>query len=622
MLKSSQTSSEGREPTAVPGLFEFEGFVLDPLQRVLRTKSDGKPVRMGTRAFEALLMLAEYAGEVVEKAKLMQRLWPRVVVEENNLTQTIYELRQAFGGASEKRRLIVTEPNRGYRLATDVTRVARLPQKADSDQLTSMAVLPLANLTGDPGKDYLGDGMAEELIIALSRLSGLRVAARTSTFAYKGRLVDARQIAADLGVKALLEGSVRISGDRIRISVQLNYAADGFTVWSESYERRLADLFQLQDELSTAIVRALQSKLNLKSNVPMPIAAATPAKNVEAYHLYLQGRSLLDRPTQDNVSHALTFFGGAAAHDSSFARAYFGMAEAHIILGHSLADIDRPAQQALELDPTLALAQGVQALLAQCRGQWKEGYLWSNASVESDGGDSHVRIHRAQLLAHVGHLGSALQEGEVAYRGAPASAIVVAIYAWINNAAGRSAEARKYGSIATGLGFPVTQWPLPYVFAGCAFRAGLRDEALSHLITHEDFHREADPTERADFVRIMDSWRRGAGLAASSLAPTSMTTSTGNIFAGYWRFGTCCAFAIAGDQDRAYRHANECLKQLPQDCGISPLALVELWTPEMSEFRRDSRFQKLVEHIGLMEFYEEFGPPDGGRLEHGKLWFP
>jgi TolB-like protein len=606
-------------PVEMPCIYEFDGFQLDPIQRVLRARADGRPVHLTARAFDALCLLVERPNELIDKATLIKALWPHVVVEENNLTQTIHALRQALGEKPGENRFIVTVSGRGYRFSVEVTRRPRSRPTATTASQTSIAVLPFANLTGDVSKDYWGDGMAEELIIALSKVPGLKVPARTSTFAYKGRNVDARQIATDLGVTAVLEGSVRSAGDRIRISAQLNDATDGFNLWSESYERRLVDLFQLQDELSGAIVYALQSKLHLKGLVPAISTATFPARNVEAYQLYLQGRSLLDRPSPDNVGRALTFFAGAAAHDNSFARAYFGIAEAHIILGHSLADIDKAAQQALELDPTLAPAQGVHALLAQCRGNWKEAYLCSRASVESDASDSHIRIHHAQLQAHVGHLRSALNEGARAYKLAPASAMVVAIYAWINNAAGCDVDALKYGSIAIDLGFPSHQWPLPHVFAGAAFRAGRREEALSHLIAHEEFCRAADSTDRAFYVHLMESWGKDGTPLAGAIPPPVVANSANNIFAGYWRFGSGCAYATAGDLDQAYVLANHCLDQLPQGVGVSPLALVELWTPQMAGFRRDPRFQRLVEHIGLMEYYEEFGPPDDCDLTNGKL---
>jgi TolB-like protein len=167
---------------------------------------------------------------------------------------------------------------------------------------SSIAVMPFSNLTGDASKDYLGDGMAEELINTLTMVPELKVPARTSTFAYKGRNADARQIAKDLGVGTILEGSVRSAGDRIRITAQLINATDGIHIWSQTYDRKFTDLFKLQDDLAVAIAKAL--KLQLAGGSPESIVQAPPTKDVVAYQLYLQGNSLLGRMSPENALRA------------------------------------------------------------------------------------------------------------------------------------------------------------------------------------------------------------------------------------------------------------------------------------------------------------------------------
>ena len=155
-------------------------------------------------------------------------------------------------------------------------------------------MLPFANLTGDPGKEYFSDGMAEELIHTLAHLPGLRVPARTSSFAYKGRNIDVRQIARDLQVAAVLEGSVRSAGKRIRVTAQLIDAESGYHIWSQNYDRKFEDLFELQDALATEIVRALRSHLG--SDLSGALPHVPPTRDIDAYHLYLRSLELADNP--------------------------------------------------------------------------------------------------------------------------------------------------------------------------------------------------------------------------------------------------------------------------------------------------------------------------------------
>jgi TolB-like protein/DNA-binding winged helix-turn-helix (wHTH) protein len=375
--------------------YEFEGFVLDPAQRVLRSLADGQTVRLSARAFDALHMLVERHGQLVDKETLIKALWPKVVVEENNLTQVIHALRQSLGEKPGEHRFIATAPGRGYQFVAAVKEVSRAPatsgpvptgssndvtdrvaielagtEKAhaggsssrwsllrlsalslalllaasawwvlqrngaasttSAQQSAAVAVLPFVNLTGDPTREYLGDGMAEELINTLAKVPGLKVPARTSSFSYKGRNVDARQIAKELGVGMIVEGSVRSAGDQIRITAQLINAEDGLHLWSETYDERFTDIFSLQDKLAKAIATALHA--NLSSDGVATIASKPPTQDIEAYRLYLQGTALLERPTLPNVERALDFFQRAITRDAQFARAYEGSARGYVFL--------------------------------------------------------------------------------------------------------------------------------------------------------------------------------------------------------------------------------------------------------------------------------------------------
>ena len=202
---------EGRLPD---GVYEFGDFRLLAAQRRLTARSDGRQIELTQKAFEALLYLVQRPGEPLDKAALMAAVWPSVVVEENNLNQVISALRRALGDGGTGKRFILTIPGRGYQFVAPVLRVpnetaAAPAAKPAAATRKSVAVLPFVNLTGDPAKEYFGDGMAEELIHILARIPGLKVPSRTSSFSYKGRNVDVREIARDLDVTVVLEGSVR-----------------------------------------------------------------------------------------------------------------------------------------------------------------------------------------------------------------------------------------------------------------------------------------------------------------------------------------------------------------------------------------------------------------------------
>lgn len=197
-----------------------------------------------------------------------------------------------------------------------------------SGQTPSIAILPFVNVSADPENEYFCDGLAEELINSLMKLDKLRVAARTSTFAFKGRESDVRYIGQNLNVQTVLEGSVRKSGDRLRITAQLIDVADGYQVWSERYDRELADVFEIQDDIALAIVDAL--KVKLLSN-EKAILRKRYTDNVEAYQLYLKGR-LWNRRTADGFKSAIGYFQKAIELDNGYAIAHAGLADYYTVL--------------------------------------------------------------------------------------------------------------------------------------------------------------------------------------------------------------------------------------------------------------------------------------------------
>jgi len=236
-------------------LHSFGPFVLDPGRALTR---EGKPVPLGQRALAILEALAEASGGVVTKAELMERAWPGVTVEEGNITVQVAALRKELGDD-----WIVTVPRVGYRLASAYATAAAHAVTAEPPERgrPSLVVLPFVNLSGDPTKEYFADGIVEDLITALSRFKSFSVIARNSSFVYKNRAVDARQIAEALGVRYLLEGSVRLAGIHVRVTVQLVDADTRTHQWARSFDGELSQIFEFQDHITESVVGLVEPQI-------------------------------------------------------------------------------------------------------------------------------------------------------------------------------------------------------------------------------------------------------------------------------------------------------------------------------------------------------------------------
>jgi serine/threonine-protein kinase len=247
-----------------------------------------------------------------------------------------------------------------HEVRTNLTRQLEMRDVTSSvEDEPSVAVLPFVNMSGDPEQEYFSDGLAEELINALTKLEGLRVAARTSSFHFKGRTEDIRQIGKALSVNILLEGSVRKAGNHIRVTAQLANVADGYHLWSERYDRQMEDIFSLQDEITREIVRELRVKLISDDRQPL---VDRPTTSTEAYELYLKGRQGVYDFTAGGFNRAIEYFKQAVAADPAYALAYAGMAFAYLNRGNFglapprevMPKAKEAAQKALQLDEEIA----------------------------------------------------------------------------------------------------------------------------------------------------------------------------------------------------------------------------------------------------------------------------
>ena len=300
-------------------------FRLNLRQRVLTL--DGVPVPLGSRARDILCVLASAKGEVVSKDELMTRVWPGLVVEENNIQVHISALRKTLDKGTSGQSFVVTVPGRGYRLldqhsstATNGSADTRLgPALPDKP---SIAVLPFLSMSDDPEQQYFADGVVEEIVTALSRFSSLFVIARNSSFTYKSRSVDVKQVGRELGVRYVLEGSVRRDGRRVRITGQLIDASTGAHLWADRFDGELEDIFGVQDRVTVSVVGAIAPKLE---QAEIERTKRKPTASMDAYDYFLRGRASFHQWTRDANNEALRSFYKTIEFDPDFASAY-GMA--------------------------------------------------------------------------------------------------------------------------------------------------------------------------------------------------------------------------------------------------------------------------------------------------------
>jgi adenylate cyclase len=357
-------------------MFQFEGYTLDIARCSLRTAD--REIALRRKSFELLRYLVENPDRVVTKGELFQAIWPNVVVTDESLAHCVSEVRQAIGDS--KQTIIATVPRRGYRFAAPVLRVATSTATsggADSGTHSqslrldrpSVAVLPFANLSGDPQQDYFSDGITEDITTELSRFSELSVIARNSAFQYKGKAVDVRQVGRELGARYILEGSVRRSDDRIRIAAQLIDALTGTHRWAERYDRELCGAFAIQDEVVRAIVATLAAHVNRAETYRVLLK---PPAAWEAYEYYLRGAEAfflhVTRRTKGSLDDARRLLEQSLAIDPNYARAAAMLSWTHLhgylqpFGGDYLSPpaLDRAlelAQTAVHLDPRLPQAR-------------------------------------------------------------------------------------------------------------------------------------------------------------------------------------------------------------------------------------------------------------------------
>jgi TolB-like protein/tetratricopeptide (TPR) repeat protein len=359
----------------------FEQFSVDTNRRELRCNGELRSVE--PQVFDVLEYLIRNRDRVVSREDMLTAVWNGRIVSEATVASRINAARTAINDNGDEQRLIRTVPRKGIRFVGEVHEELKshraMAMGASAEQSSpalplpdkpSIAVLPFTNMSDDPQQDYFADGMVEEIITALSRLRWLFVIARNSSFTYKGRPVDVRQVGRELGVRYVLEGSVRKSANQVRITGQLIDASTGAHIWADRFDGTIEHIFDLQDRVTASVVGAIAPKME---QAEIERARRKPTQNLDAYDYYLQGRERVYPAAKDASGEALQLFYKAVELDPGFASAY-GMAAwcyAWRMLNgwmvdraKEVAETARLARQAVELgkDDAIALTMGGFAL--------------------------------------------------------------------------------------------------------------------------------------------------------------------------------------------------------------------------------------------------------------------
>ena len=393
----------------------FGPISLDRSSKVLLR--DGTPVDAGQRGIALLKALIEAQGGTVTKAELIEAAWPDVVVEEGNLTVQIASLRKVLGNTTEGGEWIVTAPRVGYRLVGQAPVTLAVPRTDAASRHPMLAVMPFENMSGDPEQEYFADGVVEDIITALSRFRSFAVVARISSFVYKGRAVDVREVGRDLGVRYVLEGSVRRSGDRLRIVAQLVEAETGAHLWAKTFDGSAADIFAFQDRITAEVATIVSPEIE---QAEIGRARRKPPESLDAYDLVLRALRPHRSYTPEGNAEGIRLFMRAIELDPGNASAisYAASAlQARLNVGWPPLTADDFATCIALTRRAVELANGDALILAQCgltlahgaAAEYEQGLSLIDLAVAANPNNSLVMTLSAIAYLHCGDLGRALE---------------------------------------------------------------------------------------------------------------------------------------------------------------------------------------------------------------------
>ena len=583
-------------PSSTHEIFRFGGFELNVRSGELR--KNGMKRRLQGQPLQVLAALLRHAGELVTRDELRVEIWPAdtFVDFDHSLHNAIARIRETLGDSATAPRFVETLPRRGYRFIGKVER-HQLESFVDSQaaagtpHIRSLAVLPLDNHSGEAGQEYFADGMTEALITSLAKIQALRVISRTSAMQYRGARKSLPQIANELNVDAVIEGSVFRSGDRVRIAAQLIHAPTDQHLWADSYERDFKDVLSLQSEIAQRIADEVRVTVTPQERESLK---RTRQVNPEAHEHYLRGRYHWNKRSEQSVKKAVTHFQQAIDIDPTYAQGYAGLADCYNILGYytSLSPRDAytkgraAATRALQLDGTLAEPHAALGVV-------KRDFEWDWAGAEHDFqraievNPSYVEAYhwRSTLLSLLERHDEGLLEKKKALAMDPLSV-----------------------AITTDLA-RMLYFHREYDYAINQYRAALEMDSnffAAHLWLAQAFQQKGQCDEAITELQTGIRLSGDSGYALSRLAyghavaghleeARSILMQLNTLATRKYVSAYDIAMVYAGlqDVDEAFAWLEEALKQRSVSLGYLRVE------PQLDSLRSDVRFQRLLRQVGL-----------------------
>ena len=620
---------------------------------------NGATVSVPRLSFKLLLSLARHAPNVVSTKKLEEEVWSGLIVDRGTINKRVLLLRKSLGEDKGEGPYVTVIRGSGYRLDVQVERIGSSPEKADPqepasqpwyqrssgtirtisywllgivailalykgfqntvpdstaprtavDSATSqqpavvysrqsVAVLPFVDLSDGKNHQYLGDGVAEEVINLLAGMDGLEVAARTSSFSFRGTSLTAMEIAGELRVGTILEGSIRHEGNLIRVTAQLIDTQSGYHIWSENYDRTFDQVFAVQDDIAFNIAQALKLTLDESDK---PDSGKNTTANFEAFSQYLKGRKLLNERIHlrsKGLRQALVYFDKAVELDPLFARAHAGTAAVYSLLTSYDPTLDQQAyfelaeasaNFALEIDPGSAEAMSVLAWIHADRGEIEQAVALFDQIRLAGSMDSNVIHWQAMLHLRLGYFDELVPELTAAYRRDPLNEHI----GWsLATAYGFSGQPEKAKEILQTLqGFTYRDYNL-----GLAAIYGRNYERARELLRGVRLRSGILPVVYADMLVDALEDPNGPDECARMLVSASRQDDLDELVAFE-------ALLILGSP-RAF------------ELGIDPFTiaktqiLAQVWNNWGVELRQDPRFKEWVKNLGYVDFWRKYGWPD------------
>jgi TolB-like protein/Flp pilus assembly protein TadD len=558
----------------------FGVFELDVDASELRRQ--GLKLRLPEQPLRVLQMLLANPGRLVTREELRKALWPAnsYVDFDQGLNRAVNKLREALGDSAESPRLIETVAKRGYRFIGDLSEPSR--------EIRSLLVLPLENLSQDPEQGYFAEGLTEVLTTTLAKISALRVLSRTTGVFYKHAQKPLPEIARELGIDGVIEGSVLRSDGRVRISVQLLHAPTDTHLWAEVYERDMRDILALQTEVASAIAREIRVRLTPREQAQL---SHRPVVDPDAFDACLRGRYFWDKRTPAAIAKAIQLFEQAIARDPGFAAPHAGLAECFSALSwwsyvppeKGFAKAKRLALQTLEADPNLAEAHAALAWAVQHYDydfQTAESEL--RRAIDLDPNYSLSRYRLAMTLAHLGRFDEAITEVMYALKLDPFGVNLSGAVGWVYMVARQNDQLLAYAKRSVELhpDVPLSHWAVGFAY----LETGNFEAAIAEL-------RIATQLSDATFFRaLLTEVYAVAGRNEDALELLrQLHQHSGERFITPYMFGRI--YTALGAKDDAFHWLDVAYRER------APWMVLLKRDPRLDGLRRDRRYEDLVKRM-------------------------